>query len=226
MKANTITDKPQEKRIIRLLVYPAAIFLFFLILFSSLNYMIFNDSFYEQEFQRLGVYDRFGTAGADDERDILLDYFNNDDKIVQSDFYNEKEKQHLVDVKNLINLSKIIFYALSAILIVTFLFVYLQHRKYFSRFISRSFILAGSLVIISLLAAYLLQDNFSELFYNFHLLLFSNKLWLLNPATDNLINLFPENFFFDIARRIMAVFAVIGSLFFLEGARNSISIKH
>ncbi len=226
MKANTTTVKSRKDGLLRIFVYPTAIALFFLILFSSLNHMIFNSSFYETKFQELGVYDRFGSVKADAEKEILLDYFNNDDKIIQSEFYNEKEKQHLVDVKSLILISKTIFYFLSIFLIAFFLFVYLKRNVYFFKFISKVFMLAGALIIISSLAAYFLQDNFSQLFYNFHLLLFSNKLWLLDPTTDNLISLFPEQFFFDIVKQTMIVFVIVGSLFFIEGLRNLISMKN
>jgi len=35
---------------------------------------------------------------------------------------------------------------------------------------------------------------FDKLFINFHLILFRNDLWLLNPETDRLIVLLPEDF--------------------------------
>ena len=39
--------------------------------------------------------------------------------------------------------------------------------------------------------------DFNWLFTQFHLLSFSNDFWLLDPATDYLIMLFPEGFWYD-----------------------------
>ena len=39
--------------------------------------------------------------------------------------------------------------------------------------------------------------GFSNLFTAFHVVSFSNDLWILDPRTDYLIRMFPEGFFFD-----------------------------
>ena len=41
--------------------------------------------------------------------------------------------------------------------------------------------------------------NFDRLFLQFHLLSFSNDLWLLDPSRDYLIMLFPQGFWYDMA---------------------------
>ena len=38
-------------------------------------------------------------------------------------------------------------------------------------------------------------------------MLFNNDLWMLNPATDNLINIVPEGFFVDMTKRIVIIFS-------------------
>ena len=38
-------------------------------------------------------------------------------------------------------------------------------------------------------------------------MLFENDFWILNPATDNLINMVPQGFFVDITKRILIVFS-------------------
>ncbi len=42
--------------------------------------------------------------------------------------------------------------------------------------------------------------NFNNVFNYFHLISFNNNYWLLNPEADNLIKMFPEKIFFDLAR--------------------------
>jgi integral membrane protein (TIGR01906 family) len=41
--------------------------------------------------------------------------------------------------------------------------------------------------------------DFDRLFLEFHLFSFANDLWMLNPATDYLIMLFPQGFWYDAA---------------------------
>jgi len=43
----------------------------------------------------------------------------------------------------------------------------------------------------------LIAFDFDQFFLQFHLLSFANDFWMLNPATDYLIMLFPQGFWFD-----------------------------
>ena len=63
------------------------------------------------------------------------------------------------------------------------------------------FLARGSLVaiLIGILSAALISLDFNQSFTLFHLLSFSNDLWLLDPATELLINLLPEAFFASAA---------------------------
>jgi integral membrane protein (TIGR01906 family) len=59
-------------------------------------------------------------------------------------------------------------------------------------------VFAGFLGLGVILAA-LVAVNFERAFEIFHLILFDNDYWLLNPATSLLINMLPINLFMDIA---------------------------
>ena len=54
-------------------------------------------------------------------------------------------------------------------------------------------------------AIWILAD-FTGFWTTFHQLFFTNDLWLLNPATDRMINLFPEAFFSHLVIRILLWF--------------------
>ena len=51
------------------------------------------------------------------------------------------------------------------------------------------------------------------MFLKFHEISFNNNLWLLNPETDNLIKLFPLEFFYDFVLKIV-LYSVIASIIF------------
>ena len=69
--------------------------------------------------------------------------------------------------------------------------------------------------------------DFDGLFIAFHRLLFTNELWLLEPATDCLILLMPTEFFVSYAAMILATFllaaAAIWCVAFFAGKRQTIS---
>lgn len=67
----------------------------------------------------------------------------------------------------------------------------------------------------SLILAAVIASDFSRYFIVFHHIFFDNDLWLLDPATDMLINIVPEPFFMDTAFRIGIVFACMVMIFFI-----------
>ena len=57
--------------------------------------------------------------------------------------------------------------------------------------------------------AFASASDFSKYFIVFHHIFFDNDLWILNPATDLLINIVPEPFFMDTALRIGITFGLM-----------------
>ena len=57
--------------------------------------------------------------------------------------------------------------------------------------------------------------GFDQLFYQFHLLSFSNEFWQLDPAKDYLIMLFPGGFWYDAA--LFCALATVGLAVILGG---------
>ena len=69
------------------------------------------------------------------------------------------------------------------------------------------------LAVTALLAA-VISTDFTKYFILFHRIFFTNDLWMLDPATDLLINIVPEPFFMDTAARIALTFAALTALLF------------
>jgi integral membrane protein (TIGR01906 family) len=116
--------------------------------------------------------------------------------------YNEKELAHMDDVRGIITTFKALqtVAILSLLAAGAFVFAALGVRKLLRG------ILAGTIATVSLvglLAAWALVDFYS-LFYLFHLVSFSNELWLLDPTRDYLIMMFTESFFYDAAMMVTA----------------------
>lgn len=70
---------------------------------------------------------------------------------------------------------------------------------------------AGLTLAIVFVTGLLSLTGFSQTFYVFHVIAFTNDLWKLDPARDYLIAMFPEGFFFD-ATMVLAALTVIQGL--------------
>ncbi len=163
-----------------------------LIFLTNLNLFSLNFNVYKKEFQKLNVYEEI--PEADKYALNVINYHKNKEEL--NTFFNEKEKLHLKDVKDLINKALLIFY-LS--LILTFILsIYLVYKKEYKNILD-SFILSSFIMIGVIL--FLLLIPFDLFFTKFHELTFSNNLWLLGQE-DNLIKLFPQEFFFNISFKI------------------------
>jgi integral membrane protein (TIGR01906 family) len=120
--------------------------------------------------------------------------------------YNQKELTHLEDVCYIISIFKV----MQTVAILAFVaagaavFALLGIRRLLRG------ILAGAIAVVlfmALLVAWSLID-FNSLFYLFHIVSFSNELWLLDPSKDYLIMMFTESFFYDAAIMVTATIMV------------------
>ncbi|MFA5064178.1 MAG: TIGR01906 family membrane protein [Dehalococcoidia bacterium] len=116
--------------------------------------------------------------------------------------YNQKELTHLEDVRYIIS----VFKMLQTAAILAFLasgaavFAMLGIRRLLRG------ILAGAIVTVALMTLLTVWSliDFYSLFYLFHIVSFSNELWLLDPSKDYLIMMFTESFFYDAAIMVTA----------------------
>jgi integral membrane protein (TIGR01906 family) len=126
-------------------------------------------------------------------------------------FFNEREIEHMKDVKNIFR------YLIYLTIIIGVLIFILIKKQDFPNIFLFSFI-----PIIIFLILYLFVP-FDKLFIDFHLILFKNDLWLLNPETDRLIVLLPEEFFIRAFQKIL-IFTSL-SLIFLYSIFKIVEVK-
>ena len=118
-------------------------------------------------------------------------------------FFNEREMAHMEDVRNLfigaLHLRTACIAA--AFLCLALMFLVKADVK---RILPRA-ICTG-----------IISTDFTKYFIIFHKIFFDNDLWILDPATDLLINIVPEPFFADTAARIAFTFSfLVLALFFI-----------
>lgn len=106
---------------------------------------------------------------------------------------NEREVLHMQDVQQLFIWARYFLGLLILVLILWGLWACRWGR--FQAYLGTLKRGAIGAILIGALFALLISNDFNQSFTLFHLLSFSNDLWLLDPATDLLINLLPEQFF-------------------------------
>jgi len=138
----------------------------------------------------------------------LIDYFNskvNTAQIVvgkrggEFNLFNERELVHLKDVRSLIQLDYWVQRGALLLLIICVLVLFFGFKAGWRIVVKGLF--RGSLVTVGLMTVLALWAlfGFERFFLLFHLVSFSNEYWMLDPAKDYLIRLFPEGFFYDAA---------------------------
>lgn len=122
--------------------------------------------------------------------------------------FNQKELLHMEDVKSLFVWGYRIRNLSFAVLLVT-IFAAIGLSKGSKRLAGRLMLWGSiSLFLATVGLGLLMQTDFYRHFTVFHEVFFTNDLWLLNPETDLLINMFPLEFFNDMAIRIILYFTV------------------
>jgi len=178
-----------------------------LLLTASIGWAANSLWLYKYGFAKYDVSHTTGLAEVELEKAAtgLIGYFNSDEDyislIVMKDgepfeLFNEKEVIHLSDVKGLIWLN---YWVLLGTLIYTLAYagISLFWWKDWRR-LAWGVVGGGSITLALMLALGLgTLLGFDQLFWQFHLISFTNELWLLDPTKDYLIMLFPRGFWYD-----------------------------
>ncbi len=171
----------------------------------------------------------------------LISYFNSGEEYISLKvekegkpftLFNRREVLHLKDVKGLIWLDYWLLIGTLAYALA-YLGVHFSLRRP-GRLRNLAFSQVwGSGITLALVLALGLGSffNFERLFLEFHLLSFTNELWMLNPKKDYLIMLFPQGFFFDAAifclllAGMLALISAGVALFLLTRSRSASKMK-
>lgn len=119
----------------------------------------------------------------------------------EKEFFSQRDKYHMVDVKGLFVKGKYIRNSLFIYLLAFLLFVFWRKpvKKQLRRLTRCGIAIAAVGITPVLLIVVLMSIDFYKYFTVFHQIFFTNDLWLLDPTVDRLVNIFPQEFFTDMA---------------------------
>ena len=196
---------------------------------SSVNYWSFNKSFYKNEYKKLNVAEYIGISEEDLNKttDVLLGYIKGNNKTLDIEcringitrsVFNDREKAHMLDVKNLYDGAIVVRNVSFVIFVLSF--IYIGRSK--ELFIGYKYSLSLVGLIIAFLLLFCLMD-FEGFWLAFHHLFFPfNDLYILDPRYDILVMMVPEGFFFDLCVLIVVSTSVmlVGLYFVLRKFLN------
>lgn len=167
---------------------------------------------YKFGFDKYDISQKTGIAEVELEKAArgLISYFNSDDEDISVSIikdgqpftlFNEREVAHLRDVKELVRLDyRVLLASLLYALVFTGLSLFRWHDW---RQLARGAMWGGSLTLALMAVLRVVTFfNFDQFFWQFHLLSFTNDLWLLDPSKDYLLMLFPGGFWYDATQFI------------------------
>ena len=205
----------------RLLSALAGIAMLIILLISSFEIGAYsNFGWYEKNYAKYNVLDDLEMEMSDvmQVTKEMMSYLrgNRADLVVDTkvdgeerEFFNDREKAHMVDVRNLffgglwIRRGAILVMAIAIVLLI-------RTKADWKRLLPKSFLITiGSFIGVTLVAGVLFMTDFHRYFMIFHEIFFKNDLWLLDPDTDLLIRMLPEGFFLDMVKRIGFIFLIL-----------------
>lgn len=127
----------------------------------------------------------------------------------EKDFFNERDRMHMKDVKNLF-LGGIKIGIICLILTVVILgWMKKREPRWRQLFFWAYTIALGVWVALGVILGIAFYIDFTTCFTIFHEMFFTNNLWMFDPATDYMIRMLPEGFFSDMVVRISVVWIVL-----------------
>lgn len=182
--------------------------------------------YFEKEYAKYNVLDSLPSMTMDDllhVTDEMMDYLrgDRDDLHVtttmggeQREFFNEREIAHMEDVRGLF-LKALSIRRICLVLGAGLLILMAATKARMGRVLP-PFLCMGTGLFFALITVLglIISTDFTKYFIMFHHIFFTNDLWILDPATDMLINIVPEGFFMDTAARIALLFGSLSLILF------------
>ena len=178
--------------------------LFIFSILAIIFYNCFNLDFYKNFYEKENL-SSINTTNSEllNNTENLLAYLKGNASLNRN-WFSDKDILHMVDVKNLYDVSFKVMIICLIIFVITTIIIIITKRSKTLLYITKAFnkTLAIFILLIAILTG-IIAYNFNSFWIKFHTILFSNDLWLLSPDESNLIKMVPEEFFISLITRII-----------------------
>lgn len=204
----------------------AAAFMFLLILvvlITSFQMAIYGDpeyKFYRKEYAKYNVTADLYMQMDDvmDVTDHMMAYLIGEEEELSvmtnvegrdQDFFNEQDRLHMADVKNLF-LGGLKLRTICLTGMILLLIIMIRSKASLSRMLPKAYFTAlGVFIAVVAFLGIAFTVDFTGCFTIFHKIFFTNDLWMFDPAQDYMIRMLPEGFFADMVLRIGEIFIIM-----------------
>lgn len=213
----------KNKGLNKLLYIFIGIFFSVALLLTAVEVVAFNNSNYDSMFRK---YDVANSTGLEYEElsvviGDVLDYLKDDREVLDTTIirgglirpaFGDRAISHMLDVKELFVNGRLIR-TISLVVFITLVAFIIKKEQNWNIKLTKAFFRIASINLLLILILYfLMQMDFYKYFTYFHLIFFTNDLWILDPNTELLIQMLPESLFFETAIRIATIFIAINGL--------------
>lgn len=199
------------------------------LLMISIEMNSYNLKYYLKSYKKYNIEDTTGKSMdelSSISKKIILYLKNKGGEELLIPQFNEREVLHMKDVQVLFNYARYVKYI--GIFISVLILIYLFRKK--------ACILIGRSLTFGLFSNYILfgilgilsRSNFNKYFTYFHEIFFTNDLWILDPSTDLMIQMLPEEFFVGMALNIglsflimLAILQIVGCFLIKKGGNGN-----
>lgn len=208
--------------------FVSAICLMAILLITSVEAVAYwTPGYYEKEYTKYQVLEDLPEMTMEDllaVTDEMMEYLRGDREDLHvfttmggeyREFFNAREIAHMEDVRGLFLCGLTIRRTAFCILIACVIFLIVSKANLLAVIPKTICLGMGAVFLAAGVLGGIIATDFNKYFILFHHIFFDNDLWLLDPATDMLINIVPEPFFMDTAFRILAVFCGSTAVIFL-----------
>ena len=201
--------------------------LMIILLITSVEAVVYwTPGYFEREYTKYNVLDSLPSMTMEDLLEVtdeMMDYLKGEREDLhvvtvmdgqEREFFNEREIAHMEDVQVLFLRAMSLRRACIFICVLCLGFLFLTKAPV--RRVLPPSICAGTGLFFGITAilALIISGDFTKYFVIFHHIFFDNDLWILDPATDMLLNIVPEGFFMDTAARIALLFGASSAVLF------------
>ena len=201
--------------------------LMIILLITSVEAVVYwTPGYFEREYTKYNVLDSLPSMTMEDLLEVtdeMMDYLKGEREDLhvvtvmdgqEREFFNEREIAHMEAVHVLFLRAMSLRRACIFICVLCLGFLFLTKAPV--RRVLPPSICAGTGLFFGITAilALIISGDFTKYFVIFHHIFFDNDLWILDPATDMLINIVPEGFFMDTAARIALLFGASSAVLF------------
>ncbi|MBT4577092.1 DUF1461 domain-containing protein [Candidatus Woesearchaeota archaeon] len=183
-----------------------------------------DSNFYDNQINNLEIINpNFVTIGIAEDISLEVSDFLKGDGDLDENLLGIKAAEHMGDVKTIRDITLYVVLILTLIFLIgTILLIYSKNQE---RIIKTLF--NGSLVVLifNTLVFILSKTAFNSLWEKLHRVLFTNDLWILNPATDPLVATFTTQFFINFIERIIIISSIIAFVILIMMLSQKLSTR-